>query len=498
MRRCCGSFVAFFFGLAGLCASEPHGKIVKETWEAAYLDKCKCGHAHTTVRNVQLNGGNIIKTEVELHLTVKRNKDLIRLRMETGTEESFSGKIIGVFMRQFVGNDQQVSLRGIVEGETLQVKVDGGRRLDKKIPWNDQVVGLNGLDCLFANRETRPGDRFSYLFFDPTYTAILAIQVTAKDFEEVLFPGNSTRARLLRVEAVPDKIGGMQPAPVTWWLDDQGVPVHSQTNMPGLGSLTLYRTTRQAALEQSSSAPVVNIGLNQLISTRRIARPYDREYAVYRVTIKDDANPATTFARDSRQEIKNVQGNSFELHVRASRQIAEGDITEDPGPEFRKSCHFINSDDARVRDHARSAVGSETDAWLKARMIERWVHTHMKKESHPVAFAPADEVARTLQGDCSEYAMLTAAMCRAAGIPSRAVVGLLYVDSSRGPAFGFHMWTEVWVQGRWVPIDGTLGRGFVGATHLKISDHSWYETKSLTPLLPATRLAGKTTIEVEK
>jgi hypothetical protein len=489
--------VAFFFGVGGLEAIEPSEKILQETWGAAYLDNHRAGHVHTIIRQSQRNGETIIKTEVELHLTVKRFKDSIHLRMVSGTEETPSGRVVGVFMRQFVGEDQQLNLRGMVEGETLHVKVDGGRRLDKKISWNDQVVGLYRLERLFSDRQSKPGDRFNYLSFDPTYAAVLTVQVWVKDYEDIAVPENTTKHRLLRVEAAPDKIAGVQPSPVIRWLNTDGVAVQSQTDMPGLGTLTLYRTTKQKALGQVSPAAAPNIGLNQLIPTQPINRPYDREYGVYRITIKDDTEPASAFVQDPRQEIKNVRGNSFVLHVRAPREIGVGNVAKEPGPEFRKSSYFINCDDSRVRLYARQAVGTQTDEWLKARQIELWVHTHMKKDHRPEAFAPADQVARTLEGDCTEYAMLTAAMCRAAGIPSRAALGLVYVDSVRGPSFGFHMWTEVWVRGQWIPIDSTLGRGYVGATHLKISDHSWYNIQSLTPLLSVARVVGKISIAVE-
>src|SRR5262249_26090573 len=132
----------------------------------------------------------------------------------------------------------------------------------------------------------------------------------------------------------------------------------------------------------------------------------------------------------------------------------------------------------------------------KALGIEKWVHLHMVNKNYTEAFATADHVARTLEGDCTEHAVLAAAMCRALGVPSRCAVGLLYVTQGGAPVFGFHMWTEVWVQGQWLPIDATLGRGYVGATHLKISDHSWYDTQSLTPLLPTVRVVGKAAIEV--
>jgi hypothetical protein len=73
----------------------------------------------------------------------------------------------------------------------------------------------------------------------------------------------------------------------------------------------------------------------------------------------------------------------------------------------------------------------------------------------------------------------------------------VYIDTKKGPALGYHMWTEVWVRGAWVAIDATLGRGSVGAAHLKITDHSWHETQSLRPLLPVMRaMVGKLAVEV--
>jgi transglutaminase-like putative cysteine protease len=268
--------------------------------------------------------------------------------------------------------------------------------------------------------------------------------------------------------------------------------------MPPLGRITFYRTTREAATGQGGPiAQLTDFGLATLIPLKRtIAQPHNTKSAVYRITLKGDDQVATAFAQDERQQVKKVAGNTLELHVRALRAPGLVENAGEPKEEYLQSCYYLKSDDTQIKNLARQAVGSETDPWKKAQRIERWVHTKMKIDNS-VPFAPADQVARDLRGDCRQHAMLTAALCRAAGVPSRTAVGLVYVnDRQRGPVLGFHMWTEVWVKGQWLGIDATLGQGSVGAAHIKISDHSWNRTESLTPLLPVARVLGKIAVEV--
>jgi hypothetical protein len=478
-------------------AAEPEGTLIGETWDAAYLDNAKAGFVHTIVRAVDADGAKILKTTMELDLTVKRFEETARLRMITGTDETPDGRVTAVLMRQFLGKEQQHLVTGTVDGDRLHVQADGRRPYAKDIPWNDQVIGLYRQERLYRERQVKPGDTFQYLTYEPTVTAVVRTRAAVKDFEEVEGPKGRGRQRLLRVEVATDKIMGVQLPPLTLWLDDNLKPVRSQVDMPGLGKLTLYRTSRGQALGQGGPVARVNVGYDQLIPiNRRISRPYDTVSAVYRVTVKGDDEPATTFARDERQKVRNVRGNTFELQVRARPAPEHDEGSQKVGPEFLESCYFINSDDVKVRELARQAVGKETDPWARACRVADWVYHHIENKNFTENFATADHVARTLEGDCTEHSMLAAAMCRAVGVPSRTAVGLVYVDMPRGPVFGFHMWTEVWVRGRWVAIDATFGRHFVGATHLKVLDHSWHDVQSLTPLLPLVRVVGKASIEV--
>lgn len=472
------------------------GKVVQDIWDAAYLEGNRAGYVHTSVRELVRGDKKFYQTVMVLNLTVKRNEAVIQLRMETGTMETDKGKVLATFMRQYLGPTKRLEIGGKVVGKELQLTLDKTKPL-KSAPWDDRVVGMYRQLRLLAERKVKPGDNFNYPSFEPTVNLVITNDVQVKDFEEVELFDGKTRRKLLRVETKPGKIEGLQFPTMLSWVDEDYLPVRSQLEAPGLGKMLLYRTTREAALGPASVAKLTDIGIKQLVHVKqRIPQPYTTSAAVYRVRIKDEEDAATTFSRDDRQQVKNVKGNAFDLHVRAqrdteSRPNPQGKI----GEQFTQSSYFINCDDAKVKELARKAVGAETDPWKKALRIERWVRDNMTIRQDE-ALATADHVARTLKGDCTEFAMLMAAMCRAEKVPARTAIGLIYADDATGPVFAFHMWTEVFAKGRWIALDATLGNGPVGATHLKITDHSWNDTRTLNPLLPLLRVLGRVSIEV--
>jgi hypothetical protein len=484
-------------------------KPVLETWEGAYLAGTRAGYVHTVVRAVERDDKKYFQSSTDLRLTVKRFESTVQLQMITGTEEDEDGKVTAVSMKQMLGKGQFLILKGKVDGKRLNVAVEEERdgeitpRLKKFVNWNDEVVGLYRQKLLFKEKKSQPGDSFEYLSFEPTINSVIKTKVSVKDYEQVDIRG--VKKKLLRVEVGTDKITAgettIQLPGMTAWLDKDYEAQRSMLDVPGLGKLTLVLGTREQATTGNggSVAQVQDIGLSQLVRlNQKILKPYDAESAVYRITIKGDDEAATAFAQDDRQKVIKGKGDTFELRVTARRKPHSVKEPAKVKDEYLEPCYFLNSEDKLVKQHAAEATGKETDAWRKALKIERWVHDNMQNKNFTEAFATASQVAKTLEGDCTEHAVLAAAMCRAVGVPSRTAFGLVYIDSQRGPSMGFHMWAEAFVNGQWMPIDATLGRGFVGATHLKISDHSWYKTESLTPLLPVVRVVGKVSIEVEK
>jgi transglutaminase-like putative cysteine protease len=277
-----------------------------------------------------------------------------------------------------------------------------------------------------------------------------------------------------------------------------------EAKFPLTGGRVAFLRTTQAAATQSIARPLELFNAQSIRLEREIPGIHTRGSVVYKVTMTEDDDPPSAFARDSRQQVKNYdpKAKTLELHVSARRgPIAGAEAEPAPGKEYLGSSFFINWDNDLVKAHAaRAAAGlpANASAWDKAKAVERWVHENMKSFEFSQAMSPADSVAKTLSGDCTEFAMLSAAMCRALGIPSRTVVGVIHAEGKDGKFYlAYHMWTEVYADAQWLPIDATLGMGGIGPGHVKISDHHWHEERSMAPLLPMLRvLMAKPSVSV--
>lgn len=478
------------------------GRIIQEAWDVAYLNGKRGGYVHLVVEEVpHPSGKTIIRASRDLMLSVRRHGNVATVQLIAGTDELPDGRVLGTFMTQMLGKQIQQQVRGVVEpdGKQLHLTAQGQNPLDKRVPWNPGVLGTYGELQLLKNRKPalQKGDKFDYRIFEPLINVVVTIRGVVEDFEDVSIGGG--RPRLMRVSAVPEMINDMQMPGQLLWFDAKYEVRRSATRMPGMGNLVIERSDQQQATAPIPPHLLPDINETQSIYlNRRIDQAHSAKQIVYHLTLPKDREPPKTFTRDARQEIRNVKDKSFDLVVTPVRTPPEKAPPGDKGPgaEFLESNYFITSDDARVKQHAAAAVGRETDSWKKALLIEQWVHHNMKVLNFSEAMAPASHVAQTLEGDCTEYSMLAAAMCRAAGVPSRTAIGLVYVDGPR-PFLGFHMWTDVYVRGAWVAIDATLGQGGVGPAHVKICDHSWQGMRAMTPLLPIMRvMLGEPTADV--
>jgi hypothetical protein len=491
-------------------AEDPRAKVVEDTWEAAYLEGAKMGHQHTLVELVKRDGRKVYRTTKTMVLTLRRYDAVVTQRFVTGTEETEEGKVVAVWATQEVGRGQ-LTQTAKVEGDRLVLRTpsdpDG-----KVFPWKDDVLGLYRQGRLFEDKKAKPGDRYHFRDYQLVFLSAVDMDVVVKDRQEsdILearrdgdkVRGERVKKGLLRAEVTPGKVTvgeqSIQLPRLVVWLDDKLQQVRSETEIPAAGRLTLYRTTRAVAVEEGvAPALLPDLGLNAMVRLDRpLSRPHEAREIIYRVTVAGDDDPGRTFSRDARQHVEGVEGDHFLLRVRPVREPQEVANPGEVGKEYLQSSYFLDSNDEGIQAVARREAAGADDPWRKAQHLEKWVHANMKGSSD-VGFATASQVCRDRTGDCRQHAMLLAALCRAAGIPARTAVGLVYaLLEGDKPTLVFHMWTEVWVHGQWLMLDATLGHGGVGAGHLKVTDHSWHDTSTLAPLAPLTRVMSKLRVQV--
>ena len=82
-------------------------------------------------------------------------------------------------------------------------------------------------------------------------------------------------------------------------------------------------------------------------------------------------------------------------------------------------------------------------------------------------------------GDCTEFAELLTTLARARDLPARTVYGLAYSDRE-SPAFVFHAWNEVEVNGEWRVVDPTWNQLRVDATHIPLPSNERAAMELLT------------------
>jgi len=97
------------------------------------------------------------------------------------------------------------------------------------------------------------------------------------------------------------------------------------------------------------------------------------------------------------------------------------------------------------------------------------------------------EVLDTGKGDCNEHTVLFAALGRAAGVPTRIAIGIVWSEQLR--SFYYHAWPEVYV-GRWIWMDPTFGQPIADATHIKLLSGDIDKWTQLLPYL------GQLSVEV--
>jgi hypothetical protein len=442
----------------------------REEWNLQCMGKDRIGYSRDQVSSVRRDGRALTRTVHEEHVVFNRAGQSTRLDATVSVLEDESGQVVEEHLESDQSAQRTVQHLEVKGDRATITKRTIGAPDVRTIDWKKEYLGPEARRVWTRTKIAAGEKKLRFADFDPELDAVThelavvgkeKVALTDRDERELM------HLRMTTVE-VPTLI-------VDEWVDDSFVTWKSVLNI-GF-EITSLRSTREecvAALAHPD-APEMFSHLSP-ISNVRLPDPYRLDEVVLRLR-KSRPGDVVPALEDERQSVVERRSDQ-DVVLRVRRVVPKTAFTlpltnlTDGEKHCLERNTWIQSDDPAIVKLAKETVGDEKDAWKAACRLEQFVNRYVVDKNYSTAFASASEVCRDRKGDCTEHGVLLAALCRAAGIPARVAVGLLYFG---GGAWGGHLWTEVSLGGQWYAIDSVLGRGGVDAAHLRLAADALFD-----------------------
>ena len=385
----------------------------------------------------------------KLHDRSMMNLNLMGAVQPTMTDlemEANDDWVLEKFAFELRSKEIHFSARGAVNGTKLNLIVDsGGYQSSRELPLTQAPYLLEALKPYVVTQQLETGKKFLFATFDPSTLSQQVTTVVIEGREELRIGDRTEPAIRMR-----QSFRGIS---VVSWVDGQGRTLKEESP----AGLSLVRQEMQEAKRLPSRAVSLDlIAQTSIPVSPAIANPQAAELRLKLAGV----NLANFTLDGGRQKLDR---DRLDIRMESLKQLS---IPKIPVREARLASYlqptpFLQSDHPEIRALAAKILNGETDGYKAAVKIKDWVYKEIAKEP-TVSIPNALEVLQTRRGDCNEHTVLFNALARAAGIPAKTVVGVVYL---RG-AFYYHAWSEVWL-GDWVSLDSVLNQFPADATHVK-------------------------------
>jgi len=471
-------------------ASAAEIELPHESWYAAHLMGQRVGYQHNTVSPVP--DGDLLRSVVAQSITVGRMGTPITIYARIEFVEDQVGRVV-----RMAGMNRVSRLENVVTGEvrdgTLHLQIRSPNFTSRRqIEWDDEVLGPVAQARLiraFLEEEQAADAILSCKTFlpDPQFCKVTTVTIERVGEEQIEIGGQAKKAKkaLVKQDILPGIVS-------TVWFDENGEELKIQVPIMGM---MFERVTRDEALRDLPALGVDLLSDLLIRSNVRFVHPRQVTEVLYRLSSRGDRLKSLELD-GPRQTTEKREQTAIWLRVRARPGVSAAVPDDRDLKEYLEPNHNIQCADPKILATARGVAGDAPDQWQTAKRLERWVADHVRR-TFSVGSATAKEVMDNLEGDCSEHAVLLAALLRAAGIPTRIALGAVYWEG----VFGYHMWTEACVatgarKRRWRSLDATLCGPFVDATHIKIGDASLATGSMVAPLMKLAQVIGELRVEI--
>jgi len=419
------------------------GATARDTWMNISQQGQKIGYAHRTfVRNEE---GYRLREEVFMRVQTMGVVQGIALH----TEGVLDGRMnLTSFSFQLRSNLFAFQAEGRVTGRRLVVVTrTAGDERRHELSLKEPVHLAQGLLSGDTAAKLAPGQEIAVAVFDPMTMGSRPVKI--------LFSGEETKTVMGRPTVLRKYAVDFMDARQYAWLDGEGAVVREE----GMLKMALEKTSRDEALAGLGSAAAAD--LTDLASIDAGAVISDPSGLRTLVVAVDGIETRPLMLSGGRQHyglggLLTVRREERRPHEGGGRENPEGHLGDTP---------FIQTNHPEIRAQAQAIVAGSGGNEDKARRIVDWVYRNIAKR--PVlSVSNAVETLRNRAGDCTEHAVLTAALARAAGIPAQLETGVVYQKGR----FYYHAWNVFRLAdwGGWVTADAVMNQLPADVTHLRL------------------------------
>jgi hypothetical protein len=448
----------------------------EQNYFALFMEGKKVGYAVFD----RFVGEGRVKTTTTVNMTISRGAVPMTVVMSETCVETDKGEPLSFeAIQQMSFITMKVS--GRVEPNGMMI-VEKGAVVSRE-KWPEGALMSEGLRLLEKEKSLKKGTTFKVKVFSASSVQAFDAEVTAGDRQKVDLLGRIVELTEVRTRMTMPMAGVMET--VDYFDDNLEV---QKSVMPVMGmTMEIVACTKEFAMLAPEVFDVIDKMFMQ--SPQPIDNVGSAESITYTLVPKTDVNqPGKSAAGDiiklesipstDCQSVTKAEGGKVIVKVKPAA-MTKGVKFPYKGSDKKilaalKPGRFVQSDDERIIKLAKQAVGDANNAAEAAKRIETFVAQYIENRTLSVGYASALEVLDSRAGDCTEFAVLTSALCRAAGMPSQVVFGVAYVkewDTIRD-SFGGHAWVQAYIGDKWVGLDSAFkksGRGGFDAGHIALA-----------------------------
>jgi hypothetical protein len=428
----------------------------EEQFLGIYMGGNKIGYSSYNTHPDMYGDKKVVRTDSKTVLDASLLTAALKMRMEGTTWATSAGKPLRMnFMMTSSGRTQKIV--ALFNSKTVEIDVSNGgqqNHMSLPIPGDGTIVD-DPLELVVAGKIHAGGKKTIYVL-DPTTVSFMKTDVVVVGPRSTTLNGKAVSGTLVQI--VDPRIT------MDVYISAKGDLIKAEA----IG-MVMVPESRAVAMNNTAKPgyqPTTDLAFATKIRTdKKITDPADLTGLTLRLTGKD----LSRLPSDEHQSVKK-EGAGWVIDVHPPKLPTSDSLTiAEVGkqkPEWLKATLNIPSNSSTFKELSATVLKGETKVIPAALAVRGYVYSIMRPNAGIGVLRDATEVLSSKEGVCRDYAILTATLMRASGIPARLASGVVNWQGD----FFYHAWVEIWDGSKWIGVDSTVPQKQMSASHVKLAD----------------------------